>query len=330
MNKYLLILTLSSAAALALPLPLPLPDTQVAQLIHQQRPEDGRTAEQYQADCAAGRSLSACGTIPISRDCGSGRHWSLAGLNYAHCVQDDTDCALGTRLEHDVNGNPSCVGIVCPPQQSLMNGICVDKSLPSDLKPPLPSPGFDGKVYVGLADAGNGVAALNIPDRGLFAKLNLILNTGNGSWLVSATSTNNPGGCCTPTAAPNSGIWTTTPAATYQYRISSVVYGSINSVLPAGRAYNVLDTTNYWTLLTPQPAAPTDWITLPANSLVAVGGINMNLGAGACSYVTAGNYPLDLKFTLQLRDAAEPTVVATSVFELVFGFHDMNACGSIG
>jgi len=323
MHKFLLIFALSCAATVALA------QMQVAQLIHQKRPEDGRTADQYQADCAAGLSLSACGTIPISKDCEPGRHWSVDGSKVAHCVQNDMDCASGSRLEHDVNGNPSCVTIVCPPEQSWSNGSCVGNNVPAPPQVALPAPGFDGMVYMGGAYPGDGVAALNIPSQPWFAKLNLILNTGTGSWQVAATGTANPGGCCTPVVAPNSGIWTATPAATYQYRISAVVYGPVNPGFPVGRPYNVMDTPNYWTLVTPFPEAATDWVTLPANSLVAVGGINMNM-RGGCSYVTAANFPLDLRFTLQLRNAAEPRAVSTSVFELVFHFTDLASCSNGG
>jgi len=316
MNKFLLIVALSCAATLA-----------VAQIIHQQRPEDGRSAQQYQADCAAGVSLSACGTIPISKDCEPGKHWSVAGLAVAHCVLNDMTCQSGAHLVHDVNGNPDCVPIICPPLQTLINEICTSNDAPAPVPVALPEPGFHGRVYMGGAYPGDGVVALNIPNHPWFAKFNLILNTGNGSWLVASTGTTDPGGCCTPVAAPNSGIWTTTPAATYQYRISSVVYGSGNPAFTAGAPYNVLDTKNYWTLVTPFPEAATDWITLPANSLVAVGGINMDM-LGGCSYAAGASAPLDLKFALQLRNVAAPGAVSTFVFELVFHFTDVAGCSA--
>ena len=321
MSKYLTIVTLACAATFALA------NAQLAQITHEQRPEDDRTRQQYQADCAAGVSLAACGTIPVSKDCEVGRHWSVEGSKIAHCVQNDLNCEPGLQLEHDVNGNPSCAAIVCLPQQSWINGACVQND-PTPVAPvELPLPGFNGMVYVGNAYPGAGVVALNIPNQSGFAKLNLILNTGTGSWLVEATGTTNPGGCCTATAASNTGIWTTTPSATYQYRISALVYGSINPGFPAGRPYNVADTTNYWNRVTPFPEAATDWRTLPANSLVSVAGINMDMVHG-CSYVTAANFPLDLRFTLQLRNAGQPGAVSTSVFELVFHFTTIADCSA--
>ena len=302
-----------------------LPACGVAQVMHQQRPQDSRTAQQFQADCAAGLSLSACGTIPVSKDCAAGAHWALDGLNYAHCVPDALNCPPGTRPDHDLQGNSSCVTISCPVGQSLVQGSCVQDSPPPAPVSALPAPDFDGLAFGAYSSAGASLAALNIPVGTGYAKMNLILNTGNGSWTYSSSATIHPAGCCSPVSTPLSGIWTVMPSATYQYRISSVTYGQFNPSFPAGQAYNVYDTKNYWTGVTPFPAAATEWLTLPANTLVSIGGINMNLVNG-CSYVADVNFPLSLHFTLQLRNAAQPGLISTSGFDLVLHFTNNSSC----
>jgi len=324
MRHIVLVFTSSFVVLSALLLPV-----RGATVTNQKRPEDARLSDQYQADCAAGVSLSSCGTIPVSKDCEAGRHWTLAGLNYAHCVLDDMSCALGTRLAHDALGNPSCIPIVCPPGQILVNDHCGPEAPPPPVVQ-LPVPGFDGMAYGGYTYPGNALAALNIPAGAGYAKMNMILNTGNGSWQFSATAPIHPNGCCQPVTAPSSGIWTMTPNASYQYRIRALEYGRFNPSFPVGRPYNINDTRNYWTGVTPFPAAPTEWTTLPAGSLVAIAGINMDLVNG-CTYVSAANFPFNLKFTLQLRKAAEPDLVTTAAFDLVLHFSDMSSCnGSSG
>ena len=306
------------------------PALAMAQLVHQQRPEDSRSARQYQADCNAGLSLSACGTIPVSKDCDSGKHWSLDGVNYAHCVADDMDCPGGTRLEHDVLGTPSCRPIDCGSGQSLSGATCVPDIVPTVPALPvtaLPVPGFNGMAFGAYSYSGPSLAALNIPASASYAKMNLILNTGNGNWIYSSTYPVHPLGCCAPVTTPNSGTWTTTPTARYEYRISSVVYGPYNPQFPTGQNYNVSDTRNYWTGLVPFPASATGWTVLPANSLVAVAGINMDLVNG-CSYVADANFPLSLRYTLQLRNADEPTAISTAAFDLVFHFTNNTSCSA--
>ena len=88
----------------------------LAQVENVKRPGDMRTDEQYQADCAAGISLSSCGTMVNPRDCDPGKHWTKLGLGYFHCVVDDMDCGSGATLVHDFKGNASCEVIVCPPR----------------------------------------------------------------------------------------------------------------------------------------------------------------------------------------------------------------------
>jgi hypothetical protein len=147
--------------------------------------------------------------------------------------------------------------------------------------------------------------------------MNMILNTADGSWLFSSTYPINPLGCCRAITTPSSGVWNTAPTKSYQYRISAMTYGSLSPYL-IGRPYNMNDWVKYWRGITPYPNAPTDWITLPANSLVSIGGINMDLIYGCSMVTTTVNFPLDVQFTLQLRSLSEPANIVTSTFDLVF------------
>jgi len=297
---------------------------------NQQRPEDARSAQQYQADCAAGIALSSCGAIPVSTDCTPDKHWVLTGSQIAHCVLNNMECPTGTTLEHDQLGNPSCQPIICPDGQSLVNGQCVAVPLPP--APPLgntlPPLSFNGMSFGGYSYPGKSVAALNIPTDNRYAKLNLILNTTDGSWQISATSQYSPYGCCAPIQTSNSGIWASKPVAAYQYRISSMVYGPLN-FYSVGRPYNIHDGWTYWNGITTYPAAPSNWIDLPARSLVSVAGINMDLYNG-CSYVTTANVALDVRFTLQIRPVAQPTMISTTYLDLVFRTTGNTACSSEG
>lgn len=63
-------------------------------------------AQQYKISCETSPEL--CMTEPVARGCGDGRHWSAAGSNLAHCVEDDRDCKDGTPGKRDEYDNLVC------------------------------------------------------------------------------------------------------------------------------------------------------------------------------------------------------------------------------
>lgn len=62
-----------------------------------------------------------CANAPIAANCPAGRKWSLEGTGVAHCVDVDPLCPWGTTLQHDANGNPSCIQNSCPSNQQLQS-----------------------------------------------------------------------------------------------------------------------------------------------------------------------------------------------------------------
>jgi len=302
-----------------------------APIVNQQRPEDTRSAQQYQADCEAGIALASCGSIPVASNCPVDWHWSLKGTAIAHCVRNDTGCQSGYTADRDDQDNLLCHPILCPSGTILSGNQCVPVSPPMPTIPPgttLPPLGFHGLAFGTYSYLGNSLTALNIPAGNAWAKMNMVLNTGDGRWTISSTYPINPDGCCSPITTPGSGVWTATPSTAYQYRISAMVYGPRNSYR-VGQPYDINDGVSYWTYVTTYPVAPTDWINLPANSLVSVAGINMDLING-CSYVSPNNISLDVRFTLQVRAVADPSAISTTVFDLVFKTTKSTSCGADG
>lgn len=59
-----------------------------------------------QIDCSISPEL--CMTDPVARGCGEGRHWSSAGSGFAHCVEDDRNCADGKPAQRDEYDNLVC------------------------------------------------------------------------------------------------------------------------------------------------------------------------------------------------------------------------------
>ena len=337
MKKYVLQLVMLLSASIAVQRGYARPGALMAQIMNPQRPEDTRSAQQYQADCAAGIALTSCAPVPVSTNCPADRHWSLKGTAIAHCVLNDISCPPGQAPERDAQDNPVCTPISCPAGMTISGNQCVFITPPTPTPPPPPPPlhettlpplGFHGLVFGGYSYSGNSLSALNIPAGNAWAKMNLVLNTGDGRWTISSTYPINPNGCCQPITTPGSGIWTTNPSAAYQYRISAMVYGPLNAYL-VGYPYRESDGASYWNHLITTPAAPTDWINLPANSLIAVAGINMDLVNG-CSYVSFTNIPLDVRFTLQVRALANPSAISTTVFDLVFRTTKSTSCSSEG
>lgn len=283
---------------------------------NQQRPEDTRTAQQYQADCDAGIALSSCGPIPISTDCPPDKHWMQTGAELAHCVLNDMNCPQGSMLQHDQSGIPSCQPIICPAGTVLNGAQCLP-----DARDPLqntkPALSFNGMAFGSYSYPGKKmVEAINVPPSSIYTTISMIFNTTNGSWLISSSYPINPAGCCAPIWTPDTGSWASQPVGTYQYRITSMVYGPYSAWL-VGQPYNINDGIIHWTGITTYPAGPSGWTDLPARSLVAVAGIYMDMING-CSYVTTAHAPLDVRFTLQLRDVAQPGKISTTVFDLVF------------
>lgn len=68
-------------------------------------------AQQNKISCETSPDL--CMTAPVARGCGDGRHWSAAGSNLAHCVEDDRDCKDGSPGKRDEYDN-----LVCPDEKA--------------------------------------------------------------------------------------------------------------------------------------------------------------------------------------------------------------------
>ena len=72
----------------------------------QPKPAAPPPANKYQVDCSISPDL--CMTDPVARGCGEGRHWSSAGSGFAHCVEDDRNCADGKPAQRDEHDNLVC------------------------------------------------------------------------------------------------------------------------------------------------------------------------------------------------------------------------------
>lgn len=72
-------------------------------------------------DCSITPTAVGCMPVPTLSGCPSGKHWSLAGSNIAHCVNNDPVCPWGTSLTHDFLGEPSCIANTCPSNQVLQS-----------------------------------------------------------------------------------------------------------------------------------------------------------------------------------------------------------------
>ncbi|MFC5511102.1 hypothetical protein ACFPOU_08175 [Massilia jejuensis] len=73
-------------------------------------------ASKYQVDCSISPDL--CMTDPVARGCGEGRHWSSAGSGFAHCVEDDRNCADGKPAQRDEYDN-----LVCADEKAAGEGV---------------------------------------------------------------------------------------------------------------------------------------------------------------------------------------------------------------
>jgi len=190
----------------------------LAQVENVKRPGDMRTDEQYQADCAAGISLSSCGTMVNPRDCDPGKHWTKLGLGYFHCVVDDMDCGSGATLVHDFKGNASCEAIVCPPRYQLVDGVCIKGRAPSPTPEPLSIPAYDKQPY----NYKYNLYVAGIPQGGW---IELNYSTIDGSWTMDAPGVDYPSRYTWYQKGPLSGKWTTTPSSSYTYLVTDL-YGN--------------------------------------------------------------------------------------------------------
>ncbi len=192
-----------------------------AQMVNVQRPEDHRTHEQYEADCAAGISLSSCGPIPLARDCDPGTHWSLIGKNYQHCVVDDMNCPVGSKLVHDAVGNASCEAIVCPDGTHLVNGECtIFGKLPIPPAELLSTPTYDKQPYSYQYNFGAGMS----PQGGWLA---LNYSSVDGTWYMDVPYPEYPSRSTWFQKGPLKGTWTTTPRTSYSYTVTNVYGGPL-------------------------------------------------------------------------------------------------------
>ena len=312
----------------------------LAQLENAKRPEDPRTEEQYQADCAAGLSLSSCGPMVKPKDCAIGNHWTKQGLGYFHCVLDDSACPSGTELTHDDIGNASCKAIVCPDGFYLQSDICRPNITTPDVV--LISPFYNDHNYV-VAPTANG-ASFNL-------NIALNYNTGNGTWSVNHRFWPAPAGRWFrpsqewETVGPVAGNWTSKPSNLYDYRITRVAISNSGSTpvppmvssnastalvdelaqgcrvlppitSPANAAWPggwgcFVGVKLGWSAQPSQIYPSTNWTALPANSVVSIASVTIDNALGFFDGIV-----LNYIFTIEVRDRTNPTVVFTSTIGL--------------
>lgn len=189
---------------------------------NQQRPEDERTHDEYEADCAAAISSSSCGKPPISSNCRPDQHWSLAGLGYAHCVLKELNCARGSRLIVDQFDNPSCQLIVCESGRQLVENQCVIPS--TELPQHLQVPAYDKQPYNYWGKGNRDSTNKNFSTAQIF----LSYSTIDGHWKVSSTGIWSD--YMTPSShwlqnGPLNGVWTTNLTVAYSYLVTDI-YGN--------------------------------------------------------------------------------------------------------
>jgi len=85
-------------------------------------------ASRYQVDCSISPEL--CMTDPVARGCGEGRHWSSAGSGFAHCVEDDRNCADGRPGQRDEYDN-----LVCADDKAVGEGVAREEGASSTAQP---------------------------------------------------------------------------------------------------------------------------------------------------------------------------------------------------
>ena len=203
----------------------------VAAMDNQQRPEDERMPEQYYAECAAGISSSSCGRAPVAVDCLAGKHWTLIGLGYAHCVTNDMTCPMDTELIHDQFGNPGCQKFLCLEGSYANGSFCSQKLKPYQELNGLRIPDYDKEPYSywGLGNRDSTYSHISS------AQLILSYSTIDGRWMISTN------GIWSDYMTPKSywkqkgsidGIWTRNLALSYSFIVTDV-YGK-NLTGPGG------------------------------------------------------------------------------------------------
>jgi len=147
----------------------------------------------------------------------------------------------------------------------------------ADDAPPDPNnPGtYDGNYYYADVTGEPDLFAVpnlpaNVTNQVQWNSIALMVDTGTGRWTVAMNRPDyNPGVGHPVLMGPLSGTWTTLPAHSYQYRVTDVKWstrltGNANPV-NSGVPYDIF-----------QPEAPTNWIAMPANSIVNVCSVSSN------------------------------------------------------
>ncbi len=134
---------------------------------------------------------------------------------------------------------------------------------------------YSGNYYYGAVTGSADLFAVpnlpaNAPNQILWNSIALMFDTGSGSWTVAMNRPDSdPGVGHAVLMGPLSGTWTTTPTHSYQYRVTGVNWstgltGNANPV-NSGVPYDIF-----------QPAGPTGWSDMPANSVVNVCSVSTN------------------------------------------------------
>ena len=211
-------------------------------------------------------SPELCSGTPTPAGCQSGKHWTLTGMSYAHCVDNDYSCSWGTTLQHDSTGEPTgCKQNTCPSNQ-VLQGDGVSCACPASL--PLwngtscAAPvclSHTGSVYNGTCPAGQ-TGQISLQDT----------IDCNNNVLSTATISNTCAAIVTCPAA--STIYTSCPSGQYGQVAVTTSYSTVNntcvsntstnssgcvpavqcpstsqvaSACPAGQSGNIITTTSY-------------------------------------------------------------------------------------
>lgn len=94
----------------------------------QPKPAAPPAEKKYQVDCSISPDL--CMTDPVARGCGEGRHWSSAGSGFAHCVEDDRNCANGKPAQRDEYDN-----LVCADERAAGEAVAREEGAGSTARP---------------------------------------------------------------------------------------------------------------------------------------------------------------------------------------------------
>jgi len=159
--------------------------------------------------------------------------------------------------------------------------------------------------YAAVTGAADSFALPNLPanssNQVQWNSIALLYNTGSGTWTVAMNQPNYYPNVGHPVLmGPFSGVWTTLPRHAFQYRVTNVEWqtGNTDNANPinGGVPYDIF-----------QPAAPTDWISMPADSTVNLCSVSTN--SVYTSYLGGGS----IACTVEVMDMTASTVTASTV-----------------